>query len=228
MIDKSVLIEQIDAILPQIHCGQCGYDGCQPYAVAIAQGQADVNQCPPGENIVVEQLAQLLDLPPKPLNTAYGYPKPRAVAVIDETQCIGCTFCLRACPVDAIVGAAKLMHTVISQECTGCERCIAPCPVDCIHMHSLPELILAETQLQITARTQQARERYHFRKLRLAKNNQQEKPSTRAIGQRQQESINGIGQQRSDDGTKQAIIKAAIARARANLAISTDKTQNRP
>lgn len=224
MTDKSTLIEQIDAILPQIHCGQCGYDGCQPYAVAIAEGQADIIQCPPGEDAVIRQLAQLLDLPPKPLNTAYGYLKPRAVAVIDETQCIGCTFCLRACPVDAIVGAAKLMHTVIYQECTGCERCLAPCPMDCIHMQLLPESALAETQLQITVRTQQARQRYHSRKLRLAKNNQQEKLSTRTIGQHQQKSADAIGQQQSGANTKQAIIEAAIARARAKLATPADKT----
>lgn len=216
MTDPSKLIEQIDAILPQIHCGQCGYDGCQPYAVAIAEGQADINQCPPGKDAVIEQLAQLLGLAPKPLDTTYGHPKPRAVAVIDETQCIGCTFCLRACPVDAIVGAAKLMHTVISQECTGCERCLAPCPVDCIHMQPVSETGMTESLLQASARAQQARQRYHFRKLRLAQN-QQAKLSHLKISQNQQTPIYENFHESGVD-TKQAIIQAAMARARAKLA----------
>ncbi len=220
MADKSTLIKQIDAILPQIHCGQCGYDGCQPYAVAIANGQANINQCPPGENAVIEQLARLLNLASKPLDTTYGYPKPRAVAVIDETQCIGCTFCLRACPVDAIVGAAKLMHTVITQECTGCERCLAPCPVDCIHMQAVPELVVNESEGQKTAYMQQARERYHFRKQRLAKN-QQKNPNPE-INQSQQIFSGDIFQQ-PNRHTKQATIEAAMARAHANLATPTGK-----
>lgn len=220
MADKSTLIEQIDAILPQIHCGQCGYDGCQPYAAAVANGQADINQCPPGEDAVIEQLARLLNLASKPLDTAYGYPKPRAVAVIDETQCIGCTFCLRACPVDAIVGAAKLMHTVITQECTGCERCLAPCPVDCIHMQAVSELVANESGGQKTTHTQQARERYHFRKQRLAKN-QQKKPNLEI--NRSQQTFSGDIFQQPSRHTKQATIEAAMARAHANLAIPTDK-----
>jgi len=219
MTDSSKLIEQIDAILPQIHCGQCGYDGCQPYAVAIVKGQADINQCPPGEGAVIEQLAQLLGLTPKPLDTTYGYPKPRAVAVIDETQCIGCTFCLRACPVDAIVGAAKLMHTVISQECTGCERCLAPCPVDCIHMQPVSETGLMEDPAQASARAQQARQRYRSRKQRLAQN-QQAKSSQPKISQYQQISTDDKGHVSGTD-TKQAIIAAAIARAHAKLATPT-------
>ena len=222
MTDQSKLIEQIDAILPQIHCGQCGYDGCQPYAVAIVEEQADINQCPPGEDAVIEQLAQLLGLAPKPLDTTYGYPKPRAVAVIDETQCIGCTFCLRACPVDAIVGAAKLMHTVISQECTGCERCLAPCPMDCIHMQPVPEAGITESLMQASARTQLARQRYRFRKLRLAQN-QQKKLLHPKISQSQQTPANDNYHQPGTD-TKQAIIQAAMARARANLATLTGKT----
>jgi electron transport complex protein RnfB len=128
------LAEQIDALLPQTQCGQCGYPGCRPYAQAIAQGQADINQCPPGGEDGVKALAELLGVDPKPLDPAYGAAKPQARAVIDEARCIGCVLCLQACPVDAILGAPKFMHTVIAAQCTGCELCVAPCPVDCIDM----------------------------------------------------------------------------------------------
>lgn len=137
MTDRSIdpcLVEKIDAILPQTQCRKCGFSGCKPYAEAIAMGQADINQCPPGGSEGIRQIAQLLGIDFKPLNTAYGVTKPKAVAWIDEALCIGCTFCIRACPVDAIVGAAKQMHTVITAECTGCELCIVPCPMDCIVM----------------------------------------------------------------------------------------------
>jgi len=131
---KDLLIEKIDAILPQTQCRQCGFSGCRPYAAAIAAGAADINQCPPGDEAGIRELAELLGVRPIALNTAHGAPKPRAAALIDEQTCIGCTLCIEACPVDAIVGAAKQMHTVIAAECTGCELCLAPCPVDCISM----------------------------------------------------------------------------------------------
>ena len=137
-----MLIEKIDAILPQTQCGQCGFPGCKPYAIAISEGHADINQCPPGNEEGIQKLADLLGVKPKPLNPAHGLPKPKSIAFIDEQICIGCTFCIQACPVDAIVGAAKKMHTVISTECTGCELCIAPCPVDCISMLPLRKQIV--------------------------------------------------------------------------------------
>jgi len=127
-----MLIEKINSILPQTQCGKCGFSGCKPYATAIAEGHADINQCPPGNKEGIQKLAALLGVEPKPLNTKHGLPKPESVALIDEETCIGCTFCIQACPVDAIVGASKKLHTVIAPECTGCELCIAPCPVDCI------------------------------------------------------------------------------------------------
>ena len=127
-----MLIEKINSILPQTQCGKCGFSGCKPYAKAIAEGIADINQCPPGNEKGIQKLAALLGVESKPLNTKHGLPKPESVALIDEETCIGCTFCIQACPVDAIVGASKKLHTVIAPECTGCELCIAPCPVDCI------------------------------------------------------------------------------------------------
>lgn len=138
-VEGDPLVTRIDAILPQTQCGQCGYPGCKPYATAIANGEADINQCPPGGDAGVRALADLLGREYKPLNAEHGLPKPKSVAVIDENTCIGCTLCIQACPVDAILGAAKHMHTIIASECTGCELCLAPCPVDCISMQPIGE-----------------------------------------------------------------------------------------
>lgn len=137
-VEGDPLVEKIDAVLPQTQCGQCGYPGCKPYATAIAAGEADINMCPPGGEEGVKKLAELLGVEPKDLNAE---PRAKAVAVIDENTCIGCTLCIQACPVDAILGSAKHMHTIISSECTGCELCLAPCPVDCITMQPLPETV---------------------------------------------------------------------------------------
>lgn len=127
------IVEQIDAILPQTQCGQCGYPGCRPYAEAISNGDM-INKCPPGGESTILALADLLDVEAPPLDAEHGEEKPRQVAVIREEECIGCTKCIQACPVDAILGAAKQMHTVIAAECTGCDLCLDPCPVDCIDM----------------------------------------------------------------------------------------------
>jgi Na+-translocating ferredoxin:NAD+ oxidoreductase subunit B len=142
------LIDSINILLPQTQCGQCGYQGCKPYAQAIASGQADINQCPPGGEAGIRALAGLMGLTPKPLNHKYGVNKPKQLAFIVEDDCIGCVKCLAACPVDAIVGAAKMMHTVIATECTGCELCLAPCPVDCIVMQPLIEEPSNELKIQ--------------------------------------------------------------------------------
>ena len=130
--------DRVEELLPQTQCAQCGYPGCRPYAEAIARGEADINQCPPGGETTIQSLADLLDREPKPLNPENGEEKPARVAVIDEDNCIGCTKCIQACPVDAIVGAAQQMHTVIEAECTGCDLCVEPCPVDCIDMLPRP------------------------------------------------------------------------------------------
>ncbi|MDH5407813.1 MAG: electron transport complex subunit RsxB [Gammaproteobacteria bacterium] len=141
-VEGDPVVDRIDAILPQTQCGQCTYPGCRPYAEAIVKGEADINQCPPGGEVVIQHLADLLDVEPKPLNADNGEEKEqKTVVIIDEQICIGCTLCIQACPVDAILGAAKQMHTVISDECTGCDLCIPPCPVDCIYIVPLePEL----------------------------------------------------------------------------------------
>jgi electron transport complex protein RnfB len=140
------LIEQVDALLPQTQCGQCLYPGCRPYAAAIASGEADIDRCPPGGEATVRALAALLDRPLRPLDPAFGTPKPAQVAWIDEDKCIGCARCLPACPVDAIVGAARQMHTVIAAQCTGCELCLPPCPVDCIELRTVGQAPLRHRQ----------------------------------------------------------------------------------
>lgn len=130
--DNKDLVEQVNALLPQTQCAQCGYVGCRPYAAAIVAGEAEINLCPPGGEQTVKRLATMLGKEIIPL--AQAAPAVVAVAVIDESRCIGCFHCRNACPVDAILGAPQLMHTVIAAECTGCELCVAPCPVDCISM----------------------------------------------------------------------------------------------
>ncbi|MDT8319842.1 MAG: electron transport complex subunit RsxB [Xanthomonadales bacterium] len=133
-VETDPVVEQINAILPQTQCGQCNYPGCRPYAEAIAAGEAPINQCPPGGETGIRALADLLGEEAVPLNPENGRQQIKTVAVIDESVCIGCTLCIQACPVDAILGAAKQMHTVIDSECTGCDLCVSPCPVDCIDM----------------------------------------------------------------------------------------------
>jgi electron transport complex protein RnfB len=193
--------ERIDALLPQTQCRLCGYAGCHPYAQAMAEGAADINRCPPGGAEVIADLARLLGRAVKPLDAACGATKPPAVALIDETWCIGCTLCIQACPVDAIAGAAKLMHTVIAAECTGCELCIPPCPVDCIQMVAAarPD----DRSARIT-RADYVRSRYRARQTRLAVAAAKPKAAphkTAVIG----------------DSNKQAAIQRALARARERI-----------
>lgn len=137
-LPTATLAIAIDALLPQTQCGQCGFAGCKPYAEAIAGGDADINQCPPGGAAGVRALAALLGREPKPVNPDNGVEKPAHVARIVEADCIGCTKCIQTCPVDAIIGAPKRMHTVIAELCTGCELCLPPCPVDCIELLPAP------------------------------------------------------------------------------------------
>jgi electron transport complex protein RnfB len=195
------LADLIDRLLPQTQCRQCGYAGCRPYAEAIATGRADINQCPPGGDEVIFDLAALLEVPPLALDPARGVHQPPAVAVIEEDICIGCTLCIQACPVDAIVGAAKLMHTVIAEQCTGCELCIPPCPVDCIRM--------AETGQQPTrperrADAERARDRYLARNERLAR-------------ERTEQNARRLTAETTAEEKKRLAVKRAVERARARL-----------
>ncbi len=166
------VIDKIDEILPQTQCRRCHFSGCRPYAEAIAAGTADINQCPPGGTVGIRRLADLLGVEPKPLNPLHGQEGRARVAVIIEQDCIGCAKCIQACPVDAIVGAQKLLHTVIAMECTGCELCIPPCPVDCIVLNEVTdgdprqENMASEDRKGVARR---ARARYEARNLRLTR-----------------------------------------------------------
>jgi electron transport complex protein RnfB len=152
------LVDHIDALLPQTQCEQCGYHGCRPYAEAIARGEAQINQCPPGGAAGIAKLAELLQCAPLPLNHEHGVEKPRTLARIVEADCIGCTKCIQACPVDAIIGAAKLMHTVIVDDCTGCELCVPACPVDCIVLEPMPMAQMDQSHADAARRHFQRRE----------------------------------------------------------------------
>jgi electron transport complex protein RnfB len=186
------LIQRIDALLPQTQCGKCGHPGCKPYAQGIAAGEP-INKCPPGGAETIAALAQLLQVPVIALDPERGS-APAQVAFIREAECIGCTKCIQACPVDAIVGAAKLMHSVIVDECTGCDLCVAPCPVDCIDLLPLPTpnvvpIVggLAHDPAELEARTAKrnhARQRFERRNLRLQRE-EQRKQAARAARQAQ-------------------------------------------
>ena len=210
------LAEAIDRILPQTQCTRCDYPACRAYAQAIAKGEADINQCPPGGHAGIVKLAAILGRKPKPLNPANGVQGPLKLAFIDEAACIGCTLCIQACPVDAIVGASKLMHTVIAELCTGCDLCIAPCPVDCIEMVPVPAPLAGWTE----DRANLARRRFEARKARLAREE--------ALRDARRGSRNAS----ADDAATQArsvLIRAAMERAKAMQAATKPRnTRNLP
>jgi len=181
------LIQRIDALLPQTQCGKCGHPGCKPYAQGIVDGEP-INKCPPGGEETIAALAELLKIPVLELDISRG-PAPPQVAFIREAECIGCTKCIQACPVDAIVGAAKLMHTVLIEECTGCDLCVAPCPVDCIEMHPLPANTIPvvgglafdlEEQRARAIKRDHARQRFERRNQRLLREDQQKQAEREA------------------------------------------------
>ena len=205
------LADRIDAVLPQTQCTRCGYPACRPYAQAIADGEADINQCPPGGAAGIVKLAELLGTRPKALNPANGIEKPLETAVIDEAICIGCTLCIQACPVDAILGAAKLMHTVLPDWCSGCELCIAPCPVDCIAMVKVePERMWNQADADL------ARSRYYARNDRLAADAREREDKLAANSTAS--AIPEDPQAAEATARKKAIIAAAVERARAQRA----------
>ncbi len=197
------LAERIDAVLPQTQCTRCGYAACRPYADALAAGSADINRCPPGGEPVIVALAALTGRAAKPLDPACGEHVPLLVAVIDEAACIGCTLCIKACPVDAIVGAQKRMHTVLPSLCSGCELCVAPCPVDCI---ALLPAGRAWTDDDAVA----ARQRFAARAARLSRSERTARRTVAAANS-------------ADNGRarRQAAVAAALARARARRGAGT-------
>ena len=230
--DIQILADRIENLLPQTQCTKCGYPACRPYAEAVAHGEANYNQCPPGGAEGVARLAALLGKPVIPLNSANGVERARPLAVIDEQVCIGCTLCMQACPVDAIVGAPKQMHTVIAELCTGCDLCVPPCPVDCIAMPSVTGEATgwdAWSQPQADA----ARERHDRRVARLTR--EREAAEARAAARRAgsvpaasaSEAPHATTAEQTDtpaapvpsatddaEAKKRAIIQAALERAR--------------
>jgi electron transport complex protein RnfB len=196
----------IDALLPQTQCTKCGYQGCRPYAEALARGDAGINQCPPGGDAGIRALAAATGRPYIRLNPANGVEGPRRVAFIDEARCIGCTLCIQACPVDAIVGAAKQMHTVVTELCSGCDLCVAPCPVDCIAM--IPAV--GADAVWDRPRADAARARHVARNRRL----DAEKREREARLARQAATAKAA----PDADAKRAAIQAALERARAKRA----------
>ncbi|MFM0396487.1 electron transport complex subunit RsxB [Paraburkholderia phytofirmans] len=226
MTDTRTLADRIEDLLPQTQCTKCGYSACRPYAEAVASGEANYNQCPPGGAEGIARLAALLGKPVIPLNSANGVERPRPLAVIDEQVCIGCTLCMQACPVDAIVGAPKQMHTVIVELCTGCDLCVPPCPVDCI---ALPPVTGEATGWDAWSQAQAdaARARHDRREARLAR--EREAAEARAAARRAGSAATAqvtettaaadaapSAAPAADDAEakKRAIIQAALERAR--------------
>jgi electron transport complex protein RnfB len=216
--------DDIDALLPQTQCTQCGYAGCRPYAEAIAAGDAHVDRCPPGGQAGVDRLALLLGRAPMPLNPECGPETPRSAAWIEEGACIGCTLCIQACPTDAIVGAAKQMHTVLLEACTGCALCLPPCPVDCIEMLPLADLVRRgaaalrpQIDVPVAAHAARWRARTLARQLRLTREQGQRDQRLAAKAQEKLRMLDAMPED-ADRDRKRAAVRAAIERARARRA----------
>jgi electron transport complex protein RnfB len=218
------LADQIEDLLPQTQCTKCGYPACRPYAEAIARGEAEINQCPPGGLEGVRRLSALTGRPVIPINPANGVERERPVAFIDESLCIGCTLCIQACPVDAITGAAKQMHTILPSLCTGCDLCVAPCPVDCISM--IP-LTIGHTGWDAWSQEQadEARARHDFRTDRLKREKEENDARLAAKAIEKMRAVTAEAtntpEELAEKERKRAIIAAAMERARLRAAGNT-------
>lgn len=215
------LADRLDAALPQTQCTRCGYPDCRAYADAMAAGAADINRCPPGGAEGIVRLAALTGRPVQPLNPDNGREGPRALAVIDEAWCIGCTLCIKACPVDCIVGASKLMHTVVDAQCTGCELCVPVCPVDCIAM--VPVTGERSGWAAWSApQADEARERYAFHRFRVEREQREHDERLAAKAQAKLDDLEHHSKLTDPDALaqKRAVIEAALARARERAAKS--------
>lgn len=229
---RTSLADRIEDLLPQTQCTKCGYPACRPYAEAIADGRASYNQCPPGGAEGVARIAALLGKPVIPINATHGEERERPVAVIDEAACIGCTLCIQACPVDAIVGAAKQMHTVVPALCTGCDLCVAPCPVDCISM-----LPVTPGRTGWAAWSQQeadaARQRHASRAQRLRRDKEENdaRLAAKALAKLKEVDASAPASEaeQAEKERKRAIIQAAMERARLQKEkAAQDAARNKP
>ncbi len=210
------LVQRLDQALPQTQCTRCGYPDCRAYAQAMADGAADINRCPPGGAEGIARLAALAGQRVQPLDTSRGAEGPRLLAVIDEAWCIGCTLCIKACPVDCIVGASKVMHTVIDAQCTGCELCVPVCPVDCISL--MPVTGTASGwQAWSTAQAEEAQARYEWHKFRVARDKLENDDRLAAKAQTKLADLEQHSQLTVPAmlAAKRAVIEAALARSRA-------------
>lgn len=217
--DVQGLADRLNDALPQTQCTRCGYPDCRRYAQAMAEDGAPINQCPPGGAEGIARLAALTGRPVMPLNPDNGLERPRRLAVIDENWCIGCTLCIKACPVDCIVGASKVMHTVINDQCTGCELCIPACPVDCISLRDVTPGVTG-WQAWSAAQAGQARTRYEFRSSRLArdKREQDERLAARAAAKLDDLAAHSAIDDPQALERKKSVVEAALARAREKAA----------
>lgn len=221
---EAALADRLDAVLPQTQCRRCGYPDCRGYAQAMAAGEADLNRCPPGGAEGIARLAAVSGRPVQALDPTCGHEGPRALAVIDEAWCIGCTLCIKACPVDCIVGASKRMHTVLDARCTGCELCVPVCPVDCIAMTPVTAALTGWAAWS-AAQADEARGRYAFHRLRVEREARENDERLAAKAAGKLADLTAASQLTDPEALarKRAVVEAALARARARKTASSDE-----